>query len=120
MPDAPFEQKANALSNRGWVCFVAGRIKEAIADSRQAVTLDPKNVNALGNLAISLLVDHQTNDSLAVYDAAIEFADTEGFADLEKDLREAIAKHGELPGVEEVRARIKLRTGSLQATTATE
>ena len=120
MPDAPAEQKANALGNRSWNSFVAGQIREAIADARQAVRLDPKNVNALGNLAISLLVDHQTNDAFAAYEPAIELAKVEDLADFEKDLRDAIAKHGALPGADEVRARIKLRTGSLQATTATE
>ncbi len=118
MPDAPVEQKANALSNRSLGCFVAGRIKEAIADSRHAVALNPKHVNALGNLAISLLVDRQTNDALAAYDAAIDFADTVNLADFEKDLQEAIATHGSLPGADEVRTRIQTREATLKTPVA--
>ena len=120
LPDASAEQKGNAFSNRSWSCFVAGRIKEAIADSRQAVTLNPKNVYALGNLAISLLVDHQTNDALTAYDAAIELADTNGLAEFEKELREAIARHGALPGADEVRIRIQARAATLKTTVAAQ
>ena len=118
MPDAPAEQKAHALGNRSWDNFVAGRIKEAIADARLAVSLDPKKVNARGNLAISLLADGQKDDALAAYDAAIELADTDGLADLEKDLREAIARHGALPGADEVRTRIESRAATLKTTVA--
>lgn len=117
-PDAPVEQKVNALSGRSWARCEAGRIKEAIADARQAVALNPKNVNALSNLAISLLVNHQTNDALAAYDAAIELADTDGLADLGKDLREAIARHGALPGADEVRTHIETRAATRKTTAA--
>ena len=78
------------------------------------------NVKALGNLAISLLVDHQTNDALAAYDAAIELADTDRLADFEKDLQRAIAKHGALPGADEVRTRIEARAATLKTTVAAQ
>lgn len=116
-PKASPNGRARALYNRSWNHFVAGRINEAIADSRHAVRLDPKNVNALGNLAIALLVDRQTSESLAAYDSAIELADTETLAELEKDLQEAIAKHGALPGADEAEKKIELRAASLKAIT---
>ncbi len=118
MPDAPTEQKALALIIRSWGYSVAGRIKEAIADSRHAVALNPKDMNALGSLAISLLVDRQTNDAIAAYDAAIDFADTDGLAHLEQVLREAIARHGALPGADEVRTRIQTREATLKTPVA--
>ena len=114
------QAEANSLNDRGWGRYVDGRIKEAIADLRQAVELDPMNVKALGNLAISLLVDHQTNDALAAYDAAIELADTDRLADFEKDLQRAIAKHGALPGADEVRTRIEARAATLKTTVAAQ
>jgi tetratricopeptide (TPR) repeat protein len=118
MPDAPPDQKLKALGTRGWRYYEAGRIGEAITDLRLTITRDPKNANVLRKLAIALLVDRQTNDALVAYKSAIELADADGLAELEKV--EAIAKHGALPGADEVRAEIKLRTGSLQATTASE
>ena len=71
-------------------------------------------MNALENFAIALLVDGQTNDALAAYDSAIELANAADLADMEKDLGEAIAKHGPLAGADDVRKRIEARAEKLK------
>ena len=114
MPDAPAEQKANALCNRGWWFFETSRLNDAIVDCRQAVSLNPKDVDALGNLAIALLAGGQASEALAAYDSAIELANAADLADMEKDLSEAIAKHGLLAGADDVRKRIEARAEKLK------
>ena len=107
MPDAPAEQKAKALVNRGWMHFVAGHHSEAIQDNRQAITLVPDKCLAHGNLAIALLVSGQTDQALVSYDRALTLATKEELDEIRKDLHEAIEKRGPLPGAEEVMKRLE-------------
>jgi tetratricopeptide (TPR) repeat protein len=109
MPDAPSDQKVQALSNRGWTYFTAERYREAIDDEQRAVTLDPKNCTARGNLAIALLVDGQTNDALAAYDSALAIADVTDVETMATKLDDAMKKRSALPGIEQARARLEAR-----------
>ena len=120
MPEALVKQKTKAFCNRSWLYFEAGRITDSIADSRQAVAMAPQNVSALGNLAIALLVDQQTNDAITTYAAAIELADADHLATLEKELLDAIAKRGTIPGADEVQSRIESRAATLKTTAASQ
>ena len=113
MPDVPPNQKAQALYNRGWWHFVAGRYQEAINDERQALPLNPDDFRAHGNLAIALLVLGETSDSLTTYDAALALADVSDLDEMTKDLHEAIEKHGQLHGAEEVMGRLEARRQAL-------
>ena len=114
MPDAPAEQKAQALVDRGWMHFVAGRNREAIEDERQAVSLDPKNCTARGKLAIALLVDGQTGEAMAACDEALAIANAENLADMASDIQKAVEKHGPLDGADEALRRIEARRKSLE------
>ena len=76
--------------------------------------------SALGNLAIALLVDQQTNDAITTYAAAIELADADHLATLEKELLDAIAKRGTIPGADEVQSRIESRAATLKTTAASQ
>ena len=107
MPDAPAEQKAEALVNRGWMQFVAGHHSEAIENNRQAITLVPDRCLAHGNLAIALLVSGQTDQALVSYDRALTLATKKELDAIRKDLHEAIEKRGPLPGAEEVMKRLE-------------
>jgi tetratricopeptide (TPR) repeat protein len=115
MPDAPIAWKAKALSKRSWKELMAGRIKEAISDSREAKRLNREDAYASGKLAVALLVDHQLNDAVAAYEMAIMLADVDALAELEKDLKDAIDKHGAIAGADEILQRIGDRKVTLKA-----
>lgn len=60
-----------ALNNRGVVLQRLGRIPEALAALRQALTRDATHVDALVNLGSVLLDDHQPEMALAALDQAL-------------------------------------------------
>jgi tetratricopeptide (TPR) repeat protein len=109
MSDAPLEQKAQALLNRGWHHFVAGRYDNAIEDERRAISLNPDDSRAHGNLAITLLAIGETSDALASYDAALNLANLNSLNEMTKDLHEVMAKHGQLAGAVEAMGRLEAR-----------
>ena len=114
MADAPAEQKAEALCNRGWVHYAAARV---CGGNRGRTTSDrdlPKGLGCSRNLAATLLVVGRWEDALAAYDAALELASLENVDEMAKDVNDAVAKHGSLAGADEALARIESRRKALQ------
>jgi len=115
LPIFPFIEPGPIFSsNGGWRHFVEERYPEAIADEREAVSLDPSYCTARGNLAIALLLHGQRDEALAAYDAALAMASTENVADMAKDLTKALEKHGPIDGAEDAMARIESRRAQLE------
>ncbi len=113
MAEVPADEKAQTMVNRGWLHYVEGRYQEAITDARQAISQSPNYCKAHGNLGIALLLDGQVSEALAAYDTALDLADLKNLEEMTTDLREAIEKHGPLPGAEEAMARQEARREAL-------
>src|SRR6185312_4165163 len=98
MPDASKDHRRMALARTGWQHYLAGRYEQAVADMRQAISLELDTWNIHANLAVALLVLKQTDDALASYDRGLGLANLGNLGEIKKDLDEAIEKHGQLPG----------------------
>lgn len=109
MPGAPAYLKAATLVWRGWLRFLDGRYLEAIDDQLAAISQNPRDWRAYGNLAIALLSLGRRDEARTSYVQAIALADVEGLVEMMKDLDAAVERHGPIPGAEEARNRLNER-----------
>lgn len=117
MPFAAEGHKAQALNCRSCEHFKLNSLSAAIADARAAIEIGNDSVACFANLAIACLADGQTDEAIAAYREALARATVEEFATLSKELDEALARFGELPGADEVRRKIEARKSELEKPT---
>ena len=113
----PDEELATALWELGWGCYVAGRWRESIEASREALQLDSLLLPVKFNLALALLRAGELDEATVEYQHASD--DVEEAWDLKhygiKDLKAALAEDPELPGGAEILVALKQRYEELKA-----
>jgi len=72
--DGMFGRDADLWDKLGYALSRQGRISDAIAAYRQALSHDPQHVGALANLALALLESGETQDAVANYESAVVLA----------------------------------------------
>lgn len=93
--DGPFGQDSNLWDRLGYALSRQGRISDAAQNYRHALSLNPKNLSALANLALALLESGEVQDAVATYKLAL--AEAPNIADLHSNLLLALNYGDEFP-----------------------